>query len=160
DPQLVLAEYNGGPLNPGYFRGGGRQLASGTRKYGPQGVELYGRLKEEFAKGAEAAGPGRRQPFVGGRPAGGRARAAGAAAAAGGGGGGGGRAGGGAGGQRRLHPGAPPPAPLGAALPVSFPSGKDPPFFGPLPEAAAAAPRTIPLEPRLALSRGRGGTER
>jgi hypothetical protein len=54
DPQLVLAEYNGGPLNAGYFRAGVTQLASETRNYVPQVLELYGRLKEKFDK---ASGP-------------------------------------------------------------------------------------------------------
>jgi hypothetical protein len=50
DPQLVLAEYNGGPLNAGYFRAGVGQLAAETRNYVPQVLELYGRLEEKFAK--------------------------------------------------------------------------------------------------------------
>ena len=53
DPQLVLAEYNGGPLNAGYFRAGVSQLALETRNYVPQVLELYGRLKERFEKGSE-----------------------------------------------------------------------------------------------------------
>jgi len=53
DPQLVLAEYNGGPLNAGYFRAGVSQLAAETRNYVPQVLELYGRLEEKFEKGAE-----------------------------------------------------------------------------------------------------------
>lgn len=50
DPQLVLAEYNGGPLNAGYFRAGVNQLATETRNYVPQVLDLYGRLKEKFAR--------------------------------------------------------------------------------------------------------------
>jgi transglycosylase-like protein with SLT domain len=53
DPQLVLAEYNGGPLNAGYFRAGVSQLASETRNYVPQVLELFGRLKVKFAEGNE-----------------------------------------------------------------------------------------------------------
>ena len=53
DPQLVLAEYNGGPLNAGYFRAGVSQLAAETRHYVPQVLELYARLKDKFAKGPE-----------------------------------------------------------------------------------------------------------
>jgi len=53
DPALVLAEYNGGPLNAGYFRAGVSQLAAETRNYVPQVLELYGRLKERFEKAAE-----------------------------------------------------------------------------------------------------------
>ena len=51
DPQLVLAEYNGGPLNAGYFRAGVSQLAAETRNYVPQVLEVYGRLKERFESG-------------------------------------------------------------------------------------------------------------
>jgi hypothetical protein len=53
DPQLVLAEYNGGPLNAGYFRAGVSQLAAETRNYVPQVLELYARLNERFEKAAE-----------------------------------------------------------------------------------------------------------
>ena len=50
---MVLAEYNGGPLNAGYFRAGVSALAAETRNYVPQVLELYERLKERFAKGDE-----------------------------------------------------------------------------------------------------------
>jgi soluble lytic murein transglycosylase-like protein len=53
DPQMVLAEYNGGPLNAGYFRAGVGALAAETRNYVPQVLALYGRLKETFAQGPE-----------------------------------------------------------------------------------------------------------
>jgi hypothetical protein len=53
DPQLVLAEYNGGPLNAGYFRASVRALASETRDYVPRVLKLYGRLEEEFARGID-----------------------------------------------------------------------------------------------------------
>jgi soluble lytic murein transglycosylase-like protein len=53
DPQLVLAEYNGGPLNAGYLRAGVSQLAPETREYVPRVLELYGRLKDEFDQGME-----------------------------------------------------------------------------------------------------------
>jgi hypothetical protein len=53
DPQMVLAEYNGGPLNAGFFHAGVSQLASETRTYVPRVLELHGRLKEEFAKGID-----------------------------------------------------------------------------------------------------------
>jgi soluble lytic murein transglycosylase len=52
DPQMVLAEYNGGPLNAGYFRAGVGALSPETRSYVPQVLEVYGRLKEKFEKGA------------------------------------------------------------------------------------------------------------
>ena len=51
DPQLVLAEYNGGPLNAGYLRAGAAALASETRSYVPRVLELYLRLKQEFEAG-------------------------------------------------------------------------------------------------------------
>lgn len=53
DPQMVLAEYNGGPLNAGFFRAGVGQLAAETRNYVPRVLELHARLKEEFAKGVD-----------------------------------------------------------------------------------------------------------
>ena len=53
DPQLVLAEYNGGPLNAGYFRAGAGALAAETKGYVPRVLQVYTRLKELFAKGLE-----------------------------------------------------------------------------------------------------------
>jgi soluble lytic murein transglycosylase-like protein len=53
DPQMVLAEYNGGPLNAGYYRAGAGQLAGETRNYVPRVLELYTRLQQEFEKGPE-----------------------------------------------------------------------------------------------------------
>src|SRR5204862_39005 len=58
DPQLVLAEYNGGPLNAGYFRAGAGELAAETRSYVPRVLQLHARLKEQFAKGTPPR-PGR-----------------------------------------------------------------------------------------------------
>lgn len=51
DPQLVLAEYNGGPLNAGYLRAGAAALASETRSYVPRVLELHQRLRQEFEAG-------------------------------------------------------------------------------------------------------------
>ena len=51
DPQLVLAEYNGGPLNAGYLRAGAAALASETRIYVPRVLELHQRLRQEFETG-------------------------------------------------------------------------------------------------------------
>ena len=51
DPQLVLAEYNGGPLNAGYLRAGAAALASETRSYVPRVLELHHRLRQEFEAG-------------------------------------------------------------------------------------------------------------
>jgi soluble lytic murein transglycosylase-like protein len=52
DPQMVLAEYNGGPVNAGYFRADVRALAVETRNYVPRVLELYARLTDELGKGA------------------------------------------------------------------------------------------------------------
>jgi hypothetical protein len=54
DPEMVLAEYNGGPLNAGYLRAGVGALAAETRTYVPQVVTLYGRLKERFEEGTQS----------------------------------------------------------------------------------------------------------
>jgi hypothetical protein len=51
DPQLVLAEYNGGPLNAGFLRAGAAALASETRNYVPRVLELHQRLRQEFDAG-------------------------------------------------------------------------------------------------------------
>jgi len=53
DPQLVLAEYNGGPLNAGYFHASAGPLARETRNYVPRVLELHARLKEEFERGID-----------------------------------------------------------------------------------------------------------
>jgi soluble lytic murein transglycosylase len=53
DPQLVLAEYNGGPLNAGYYRASAGALATETRNYVPRVLELYRQLKEEFESGVD-----------------------------------------------------------------------------------------------------------
>jgi hypothetical protein len=50
DPALVLAEYNGGPLNAGYFRARVGALAAETRNYVPQVLDLYARLTQRFAQ--------------------------------------------------------------------------------------------------------------
>jgi len=52
DPQMVLAEYNGGPLNAGFFRAGTSQLAAETRDYVPRVLEVHARLREQFEKGS------------------------------------------------------------------------------------------------------------
>lgn len=51
DPQMVLAEYNGGPVNAGYYRASVGALAAETRDYVPRVLELYGRLKDQFETG-------------------------------------------------------------------------------------------------------------
>lgn len=51
DPQMVLAEYNGGPVNAGYYRADVGALAAETRSYVPRVLELYQRLKDRFESG-------------------------------------------------------------------------------------------------------------
>ena len=48
DPQLVLAEYNGGPLNAGYYRAGVQALSPETRGYVPQVMALHQKLRRQF----------------------------------------------------------------------------------------------------------------
>ena len=83
DPQMVLAEYNGGPLNAGYFRAGVGALASETRSYVPKVMELHARLRRvrEGLAGRGRGATGRRSRGQGaGREAGpGRPRGPGAA---------------------------------------------------------------------------------
>jgi len=55
EPQMVLAEYNGGPLNAGYLRAGVAALAAETRNYVPRVLELHQRLQEEFQAGTALA---------------------------------------------------------------------------------------------------------
>jgi len=54
DPQMVLAEYNGGPLNAGFFRAGAGQLAAETRDYVPRVIQTHARLREEFERGFQS----------------------------------------------------------------------------------------------------------
>jgi hypothetical protein len=53
DPQMVLAEYNGGPLNAGFFRARAAQLAAETRNYVPRVIALHAHLRELFERGLE-----------------------------------------------------------------------------------------------------------
>ena len=62
DPQMVLAEYNGGPLNAGYFRAGVGQLAAETRDYVPRVLQLHARLKEALASDVEGPPDTARDP--------------------------------------------------------------------------------------------------
>jgi hypothetical protein len=48
---LVLAEYNGGPLNAGYLRAGSRKAAAETREYVAKVLDLRHRLKSKFERG-------------------------------------------------------------------------------------------------------------
>ena len=72
DPQMVLAEYNGGPLNAGYLRAGAAALAAETRSYVPRVLALHHTLKQEFDEGKALAlqaegleGSGRRGKTLG-----------------------------------------------------------------------------------------------
>ena len=48
DESLVLAEYNGGPLNAGYMRAGGGKASAETRNYVAKVLELRKRLDKRF----------------------------------------------------------------------------------------------------------------
>ncbi len=62
DPKMVLAEYNGGPLNAGYYRAEVAALSSETRNYVPRVLDLYTRLKDQFESGLAAGSePPRRE---------------------------------------------------------------------------------------------------
>jgi hypothetical protein len=51
DPQMVLAEYNGGPVNAGYYRAEVAALAPETKSYVPRVLELYARFRQQFETG-------------------------------------------------------------------------------------------------------------
>jgi len=77
DPQMVLAEYNGGPLNAGYYRADAAALSMETRSYVPRVLELFARLKEQFESGTATVSapellprdPRREGRVLGARPA-------------------------------------------------------------------------------------------
>jgi soluble lytic murein transglycosylase-like protein len=48
DIAMVLAEYNGGPLNAGYFRANVKALAMETRAYVPRVLDVYQRLGRDL----------------------------------------------------------------------------------------------------------------
>lgn len=48
DERLVLAEYNGGPLNAGYLRAGSDRASAETRSYVPRVLALRARLRQKF----------------------------------------------------------------------------------------------------------------
>lgn len=50
---MVLAEYNGGPLNAGYFRAGSSQTAAETRDYVQKVLDVHERLKNKFERGID-----------------------------------------------------------------------------------------------------------
>lgn len=51
DPRMVLAEYNGGPINAGYLRAGSGQAAAETREYVDKVLDVHQRLKRTFDVG-------------------------------------------------------------------------------------------------------------
>jgi soluble lytic murein transglycosylase len=54
DQEMVLAEYNGGPLNAGYYRADSERTASETRDYVKKVESIYERLKNRFELGRDA----------------------------------------------------------------------------------------------------------
>ena len=53
DERMVLAEYNGGPLNAGYLRAGSAYAAAETRSYVDKVDGEYQRLRNQFELGVE-----------------------------------------------------------------------------------------------------------
>jgi Transglycosylase SLT domain len=53
DMRMVLAEYNGGPLNAGYLRAGSSRAAAETRDYVMKVGDVYDRLKNKFERGID-----------------------------------------------------------------------------------------------------------
>jgi soluble lytic murein transglycosylase-like protein len=53
DERLVLAEYNGGPLNAGYLRMGGTRAAAETRDYVAKVLDAQEGLKRRLERGGE-----------------------------------------------------------------------------------------------------------
>lgn len=51
DPGMMLAEYNGGPLNAGYFRAQAEELAEETKNYVPRVLNVYRSLTTELGVG-------------------------------------------------------------------------------------------------------------
>lgn len=48
DERMVLAEYNGGPLNAGYLRAGVKRLAPETKAYVRKVTEIHSQMREEL----------------------------------------------------------------------------------------------------------------
>ncbi|HEY7817909.1 MAG TPA: lytic transglycosylase domain-containing protein [Vicinamibacteria bacterium] len=55
DQSLVLAEYNGGPLNAGYYRAGSSSTALETREYVQKVSAVYDELRTKFELGVEVS---------------------------------------------------------------------------------------------------------
>ena len=53
DQNMVLAEYNGGPLNAGYYRANSSRTAAETRDYVQKVSSVYEGLKDRFELGVE-----------------------------------------------------------------------------------------------------------
>ena len=53
DERMVLAEYNGGPLNAGYLRAGSNRAAAETRDYVMKVGDVYERLRNKFERGID-----------------------------------------------------------------------------------------------------------
>ena len=53
DRNMVLAEYNGGPLNAGYYRAGSSRAATETTNYVKKVSSVYDKLKDRFELGIE-----------------------------------------------------------------------------------------------------------
>lgn len=53
DERMVLAEYNGGPLNAGYLRAGSSRAAAETRDYVMKVGDVYDRLQNKFERGID-----------------------------------------------------------------------------------------------------------
>ena len=53
DERMVLAEYNGGPLNAGYLRAGSSRAATETRDYVMKVGDVYERLQNKFERGID-----------------------------------------------------------------------------------------------------------
>jgi soluble lytic murein transglycosylase-like protein len=53
DERLVLAEYNGGPLNAGYLRAGSTRAAAETRQYVAKVLDAHEGLKRRFEQGSD-----------------------------------------------------------------------------------------------------------
>ncbi len=53
DERMVLAEYNGGPLNAGYLRAGSSRAAAETRDYVMKVGDVYERLRNKFERGID-----------------------------------------------------------------------------------------------------------
>ena len=55
DQRMVLAEYNGGPLNAGYYRAGSSYTALETKEYVQKVSNVYDALRSKFELGVEVS---------------------------------------------------------------------------------------------------------